>query len=206
VSRITDIIRRFVANYFKPMTKKHVAICVGHSRAGDNGAANVFGVYEWHFNKPLADRVAELIRDSGHLASVVGHYNGNSYGSAMTDAAKQVKMLCADATLELHFNAAGSTSATGFEFLCWHSSKRSGDLATSMQKAFQKAFPDQRNRGVKLNTPADRGSGFLQKTHCPAVICEPFFGSNPHDTAFFNTHREELACAYADGILNWLST
>lgn len=206
MSRITDSIRRFVTNYFKPMQKKHVAICVGHSRAGDKGAANVLGIYEWHFNKPLADRVAELIRDSGHMASIISRYAGNSYGTAMVDVAKQLKTICADVALELHFNSASSASATGFEFLCWHSSKRSNALATSMQEAFQKAFPDQRDRGVKLNTPVDRGSRFLQETHCPAVICEPFFGSNPKDTAFFYEHREELAKAYADGILDWLST
>jgi len=206
VPRIADNIRRFVINYFKPVTKKHVAICVGHSRTKDNGAVNVLGIYEWHFNKPLADRVAELIRDSGQMASVISHYNGNSYGSAMADVARQLKTICADVALELHFNSTSSPSATGFEFLCWHSSKRGNALATCIQKAFQKAFPEQRDRGIKHATPSDRGSRFLQVTHCPAVICEPFFGSNPKDTAFFYEHREELAQAYADGILNWLST
>lgn len=206
MSNIIESIRYFVTDYFKPVTKKHVAICVGHSRAKDKGAVNVLGIYEWHFNKPLADRVAELIRDSGQMASVISHYNGNSYGSAMVDVGKQLKTICADVAVELHFNSASSTTATGFEFLCWHSSERSNALATSMQKAFHKTFPDQRDRGVKLITPADRGGRFLQETHCPAVICEPFFGSNPKDTAFFYAHRDDLAKAYAEGILDWLST
>lgn len=203
---IAGNIRRYVTNYFKPVTKKHVAICVGHSRARDKGAVNVLGVYEWNFNKPIADRTAELIRDSGHMTAVISHYEGNSYGEAMADVAKQLKTIGADVALELHFNSASSPSATGFEFLCWHSSKHGPALADCMRKSFQRTFPEQRDRGIKRATPADRGSRFLQKTHCPAIICEPFFGSNPEDTAFFYGHREELAQAYADGILNWLST
>ena len=198
-------IRRYVRNYFTPMLKKHVAICIGHSRSGDNGASNVEGVYEWHFNKPVADRVAELVRESGHLATVIGRYEGNSYGSAMSDVAKQLRTMQADVAIELHFNSADSPSATGYEFLCWYNGKSGNDLAISLQRSFRKSFPDQRDRGIKLNTSSDRGSGFLRKTHCPAVICEPFFGSNPKDTAYFTDNKEKLAKAYADGILHWLS-
>jgi len=46
----------------------------------------------------------------------------------------------------------------------------------------------------------------LQRTPCPAVILEPYFGSSVEETAFFSSRREELAKSYADAILNWLTS
>jgi hypothetical protein len=74
-----------------------------------------------------------------------------------------------------------------------------------MNKSFAKAFPEQRNRGLKSIDAADRGGLFLRKSHCPALICEPFFGSNAKDTAFFSARMEELAVVYAAGVINWLA-
>jgi N-acetylmuramoyl-L-alanine amidase len=187
------------------MTKKLVAICVGHSRSGDDGAENTDGVTEWSFNQPLANRVCELIEQAGHTAVLVDKYEGGGYTSAMLWLAKHLKTIKADVALELHFNAAGPM-ATGYEFLHWFCSPKGLTLASKMGSAFAKAFPDQRNRGLKSINAEDRGGLFLRKTHCPALICEPFFGSNAKDTAFFSAHREELAKAYAEGIINWLAT
>ena len=185
------------------MTKKLVAICVGHSRAGDKGAVNSEGVSEWAFNQPLAQRVCELIQESGHSTVLVDRYEGTSYSSAMLWLAKRLKELKVDAAIELHFNSAGPM-ATGYEFLHWFCSPRGLTLASKVSTSFAKAFPEQRNRGLKSINAADRGGLFLRKSHCPALICEPFFGSNAKDTAFFSAHREELARAYANGLVNWL--
>jgi N-acetylmuramoyl-L-alanine amidase len=186
------------------MNKKLVAICVGHSRAGDKGAVNVDNVTEWSFNQPLAKRVCELIKDAGHDAVVVSLYNGLGYGTAMNWLAKHLQEIKADVAVELHFNCSDDSKANGYEFLHWFTSHKGLKLADELTQSFAKAFPNQKNRGLKQINAQDRGGLFLSKTHCPAVICEPFFGSNAKENAFFFSHREELAKAYADGILNWL--
>jgi N-acetylmuramoyl-L-alanine amidase len=188
------------------MTKKLVAICVGHSRTGDKGAVNVDNVTEWEFNQPLAKRVCELIRDAGHDCVVVSLYNGSGYSTAMNWLARHLKELKVDAAVELHFNSSDDSRANGYEFLHWFSSPKGLKLADELTRSFAKAFPQQKNRGLKQINAEDRGGVFLRKTHCPAVICEPFFGSNAKENAFFFSRREELARAYADGILNWLTS
>ena len=186
------------------MYKKLVAVCVGHSRYGDDGAVNVDGVTEWAFNQPLAKRVCELVEQAGHSAILIDRYTGTSYSSAMLALAKRLKELKVDVAIELHFNSAGSL-ATGYEFLHWFASPKGVELGHKLLRSFAKHFPDQKNRGLKPIDSTDRGGLFLRKTQCPAVICEPFFGSNEKDTTFFAAHREELARAYSEGILNWLA-
>ena len=185
------------------MNKKTIAICVGHSRSNDDGAVNVDGVTEWAFNQPLAKRVCALVAQAGHNAILVDLYDGPSYGSAMRWLAEHLKQIKADVAVELHFNSAGSM-ATGYEFLYCGTSPKGLTLASKLSASFAKAFPEQKNRGLKALNKSDRGGTFVMKTHCPAVICEPFFGSNRKDSDFFSAHREELAKAYAEGILNWL--
>lgn len=188
------------------MNKKLVAVCVGHSRAGDRGAVNVDNVTEWAFNQPLAKRVCELIKLAGQDAVVVSLYNGSGYTAAMTWLANHLKEIGANVAVELHFNCSDESKANGYEFLHWFTSPKGLTLAKELEQSFGKAFPQQKNRGLKQINAQDRGGLFLSKTLCPAVICEPFFGSNAKENAFFFGHREELAKAYADGILNWLAS
>ena len=35
-----------------------IALCVGHSRQGDSGAASVDGTTEWDYNSDLAERIS----------------------------------------------------------------------------------------------------------------------------------------------------
>jgi N-acetylmuramoyl-L-alanine amidase len=185
------------------MSKK-IAICVGHSRFGDTGAVNTDGVSEWAFNKPLAERTAELLRDAKHDVKVWSEYSGSGYSSAMSWIAEQIREYNADVAVELHFNSAGPT-ANGYEFLHWHRAGRSARLASCFHFSFKKFFPERKSRGLKAISSGDRGSAFLQRTHCPAAILEPYFGSNVEETAFYSARREELARAYADAIISWLS-
>jgi N-acetylmuramoyl-L-alanine amidase len=185
------------------VTKKLVAICVGHSRAGDKGAVNTDGVTEWSFNQPLAKRICELVEDAGHSTVLIDRYEGKSYNSAMLWLTKRLKELKVDVAIELHFNSAGPL-ATGYEFLHWFCSPKGVSLGHKMLRSFSKMFPEQRNRGLKSINAEDRGGLFLRKSHCTALICEPFFGSNAKDTAFFSAQKEKLAVVYADGIVNWL--
>jgi N-acetylmuramoyl-L-alanine amidase len=122
----------------------------------------------------------------------------------MSWIAEQIREYGADVAVELHFNSAGP-NAEGYEFLHWNRSSRSARLASCFHFSFKKFFPTRKSRGLKPISKEDRGSAFLQRTHCPAAILEPYFGSNAEETNFYSARREELARAYADAILSWLS-
>jgi N-acetylmuramoyl-L-alanine amidase len=184
---------------------KKIAICVGHSRSGDNGATTVDGESEWEFNHPVALQMERLLRKAGHDALVFYDYKGSSYSSAMSWVAKEIRDFGASLAVELHFNS-GPPTANGYEFLYWHRSARSGRLASCFHFEFKKAYPQLRSRGLKPLNSTSRGAAFVQRTHCPAILMEPFFGSNEKECDFFADRKDELAKVYSDAILNWLES
>lgn len=180
-----------------------IAICIGHSR-GDGGAVSTGGVNEWAFNRDLGARVLRILRERGQEAVLVDRYPAGGYGSAMDWLAEDLKSMGATVAVELHFNAAGVASAHGHEWLHWHSSVAGRRLAQCLDRRMCEAFPALRRRGlVAIRQEKERGGGFLRKTPCPAVICEPFFGTNRVEWDFYSARRDELAQVMADGMDDW---
>jgi N-acetylmuramoyl-L-alanine amidase len=177
------------------------AICVGHSRSGDDGAVSVGGVSEWKFNSRFAQVLAARITKLGHSAVVIDKYSGGNYYAAMTDAAKQVKAAKASVAIELHFNSSDSSKANGHEWLYWSSSEKSKKLALWFDAMFDELplF----SRGILPRFRSDRGAAFLRLTHCPAIICEPFFGSNAKDWKWANENFIAMVDAMAMALIGW---
>ncbi len=179
-----------------------IAICVGHSRkiSGryDGGAYSVpLKINERDFNLKVASQLQDMLDLNGIKSVILDDYKGNGYGSAMADVARQVKEAKASLAIELHFNSA-SPEATGHEWLYWHTSLIGGRIAKKFDSEFSKEFPTIKSRGVKAITKKDRGGKFLELTHCPALILEPFFGSSVLDCSRINV--KGIAEAYAKAI------
>jgi len=180
-----------------------VAICVGHSRSGDKGAVSIGGISEWDWNSKVAHMLKGKLDDAGIDSYVVDHYDGNSYGSAMTWVSADASTQGATIAIELHFNAA-SSSAKGFEYLYWHSSAEGQKLANAFIAAQKSLNTPAPSRGAKPKDGSDRGSGFLSKTPCPAIILEPFFGSNQGEWNYWSERPSALANVYAGAIKTYL--
>lgn len=179
-----------------------IAICIGHSRKingrYDGGAYSpTLKINERDFNLKVASKLQDILDSSGIESVILNDYKGNGYGSAMADVAMQVKKAKASLAIELHFNSA-SPEATGHEWLYWHNSAIGQKIARKFDDEFSKAFPDMKKRGVKAITKKDRGGKFLELTHCPALILEPFFGSSALDCSRINV--KGIAEAYAKAI------
>jgi len=173
-----------------------IGICIGHSRAGDNGAVNTNGVSERTFNGEIGHLTADLLRKEGYTVHVVDKYNGGSYSSAVCWLSDHLAKLGVTVAVELHFNSAGPF-AEGHEWLHWFRSTKGQKLASCFNQAFKETFPDAKPRGVKAADKEDRGSLFLRITRCPAIILEPFFGSNKKETELYAQNKQKLAAAYA---------
>lgn len=177
----------------------HVAIGVGHSRIGDTGARSVGGVSEWVYNDSVAHHLKTKLEQRGIRATVFKHYPKKSYGSAMRWLAKAIKSAGCDICIELHFNSA-SQGAAGFEYLFLNGSMDGRRLAKSIHFSHSSHYITQKDRGVKPLVYGDNGHAFVKKTPVPAVICEPFFGSNFGEWNTFQNATKELATVYANGI------
>lgn len=176
-----------------------IALCVGHSRSQgggrpEGGAISVGGESEWTFNSRLAHGIAaELLACHGIQALVVDRYSGTSYGSAMRWLAAFLRAQGGiRLAVELHFNAAESPSASGHEWLYWHASAAGRALAQACHREVSRDFPQLPARGLKP-IESGRGAEFLRLTHCPAIIAEPFFGSNAQDWKLASTYHAGLA-------------
>lgn len=180
-----------------------IALCVGHSRIGDSGAVNTDGVSEHAFNSTLARLTAHILREQGHEVHVIREYPMKGYSAAMCWLGDYLRKISAQIAVELHFNCAGPL-AEGHEWLHWHNSPKGQRLASCFNAAFKEAFPKSKARGIVAIKPEGRGAGFLLRTPCPAVILEPFFGSNKSETTFFTSRLTALAHAYAEALNDYL--
>ena len=202
--RIGDVI---FPNHRTMPPESLVAICVGHSRhiAGkrDGGAVSAGGVSEWTFNRDLAFQIDRVLREKGVVSFVIDDYKGNGYTDSMRWLASEIKAKGATLAVELHFNAASGT-AKGHEWLFFQTSKEGKRLASALRGAYEEAFPLSANRGIKAKVSGERGGEFLKLTHCPAVICEPFFGDNPAEWQTASSSVSAMAEAMATGITDYL--
>lgn len=180
-----------------------VALCVGHSRNGDKGAVAINGLSEWDFNRERAVRVKALLDSMRIKSQVIDYYQGSSYSSSMQWLANHLLRNEFTLAVELHFNAA-SPSAEGYEYLFWHKSKRGKVLAQTFQAHHGKVFSSAKDRGIEAlgDEAHERGTLFVSLTHCPAIILEPFFGSNSKEVAAYMSEkgRSLLEQHYADSI------
>lgn len=177
------------------------AICIGHSRK-INGRFDG-GAYSPHLRvveRDLNRRVATEMKLLDPSLEIIDTYEGEGYGTAMRWLAAEIKERGCDLAVELHFNDAGET-AKGHEWLYWITSSKSLALATCFRKAFRDAFPEIVDRGLKPKNTGDRGAEFLRLTHCPAIICEPFFGSSGWDCAVIDKKgHKAVATAYVSAL------
>ena len=179
-----------------------IAICIGHSRKigsrYDGGAYSPhLGINERDFNLKVATKLSAKLTCRGIPSKIFDHYEGRGYGSAMADVAAQVKKAGCTVAVELHFNSA-TPSATGHEWFHHPKSTKGKRIAEKFEAVFRRLFPSLKARGCQPRTIRQNGGKFLDYTHCPAIILEPFFGSNESDCDSINI--DTLAEAYANAL------
>lgn len=154
-----------------------LAIVIGHN-AEKQGATRVDTLErEYRYNTRLADAIADLT--SEHDVRIFRRVLGGGYKLELARVYDDVDDWGADASIELHFNSHAKKSATGTEVLS-SSSEKSVVLATNVQAEMVEVL-GLRDRGIKTRARSDRGGGSLYSGRAPAILIEPFFGSNEVD-------------------------
>lgn len=187
---------------------RKIALCVGHSREGDKGAYSVGNKSEWDFNSILARDLSDDLQLKGYSPIVVDFYKGGSYTAAMNWLASFLKSEGVEMAIEFHFNSSDDESSNGFEYLYWHNSSNGKAMAQSFLAAHAEKFQWAKNRGIKPKSSGERGSQFLSKVHCPCIILEPFFGSNPEEWYNYSSQSgaNKLLDVYIKGIDSYLTS
>lgn len=180
-----------------------IALAVGHTQ-GAQGASNADGLSEWEFNKKVAYRVQEKLKELHGIGVDIIHRETVDY-ALYCKAYNMLPSVGYSAVLELHFNSF-SLPAKGAEVLCLKGSKGE-DLANALcgflvNKGWIVRGKD---NGVKYLNQGDRGYNFLSSVssylNCAAVIVEPCFGSNKEDPNYPLTFDVEN---YSDTLVKFI--
>lgn len=170
-----------------------VAICVGHNHKQKGAFSKRLNQSEYDYN----NRVAKLVQEKIPNSEIFNRKYLGGYNTEMEDLAKRVNAKDFDLAIELHFNSLNEQS-NGCEALYFHKSVKAKKHAESFCETIVMEYGI-KNRGIKaLSNSNQNGFGFVKKINAPAIVLEPFFGSNIEANNFINVQR------YADTIVRWI--
>lgn len=163
-----------------------VAVIVGHTIGADKGA---YSAYLKKSEQPYNTEVANALKACAPNMYDVYTHKLQSYYERQKFIAGVLNKQNYDLVIELHFNAA-SPAANGTECLYYFSSTKGKKAAQTIAAGLAYTF-DTTVRGDKgaraLSNKDDRGYWFVYLPKAPAIIVEPFFGSNPEALKFADT-------------------
>lgn len=189
-----------------------VYLDAGHG--GYDPGASYFGRSEKNLTLTIQNLVKQKLESAGY--TVVTSRDNDTFVDLL-DRSKKVNASDSDIFVSIHFNAAGSSSASGIETYYYeygagypsrinatyhNNSSRlslSNQLANSLQSNIV-ASTSGKNNGVKRNTFA-----VLRETTAPAVLLELGYISNPNESQLIATsaYQEKLANGIVKGILDY---
>lgn len=177
-----------------------VGIVIGHTPKAPGAVRVTDGEAEYPWNSRLAQEIRKYLVGAGHQADIFHRRDGLAYGAQIREVYAATDRWGADVTVELHFNGAAAASATGTETL---SSGSAGSLrvAKSVQARMVAAL-GLRDRGILVRKRTDRGGESLHAGRAPAILTEPYFGSNASDCNAADAKFKALAAAIAEGALD----
>jgi len=160
--------------------KLKLAVVVGHTSSSPGACADSpISECEFPYNSDIAQKMESLSGQYGIICKVIFRQKGVSYKRQIQKAYGEVDAFGADISIELHFNSFSDPKAKGTETL---SSGSNGSLqyARATQDEVHKIVK-RGDRGVKVRKIDERGGLSLHTGKAPAILVEPFFGSNKKD-------------------------
>lgn len=177
------------------LSDRHIVLDPGHG-GRDPGAIGLGGIYEKSLTPPIANRVADRLRNAG--ANVTITREGDYYVSLEQRAAIS-NSHNTDAFISLHFNAYPILSAQGIS--TFYYSRPGQQLAKSVQASLYSNVTLY-NCGVKRED-----YHVLRNTAAPAILIELGFITNPHDLNIIQTvdYEQQVAEAITSGLIDYFN-
>ncbi|MCK9513575.1 MAG: N-acetylmuramoyl-L-alanine amidase [Pigmentiphaga sp.] len=180
----------------RPLPTRRIALVVGHNPRAQGAVRVTDGRTEYDWCGALAEQVAAL--EPGRYV-VIRRTPG---AGEIARAYAEVDASGATASVELHFNSFSTPSATGTETLI-SGSAASRRLATLVQAEMVAAL-GLRDRGLKQTAPKQGGHAALNAGRPPAILIEPYFGSNRADCEAADRSLPALAAGIHRACLAYL--
>ena len=173
-----------------------IAYVVGHNR-DKRGAVRVdTKETEYDFMGRIGSLMAEMAGDiEGVEVKIFRREPGLGYKREIEAVYDAVDEWGADVSIEGHFNSFDDPRANGCETLSSGSVK-----SLALAKAVNDAIIDEsgaKDRGILTRSRQDRGGRSLFSGRAPAIMIEPFFGSNAADCQKFRGAEAERRLAGA---------
>jgi len=164
-----------------------IAIVIGHNSKAQGAVRATDGRTEYDWNSELA----ELIRTHNPTGvKIFRRRPVGGYSKEIDRVYAEVDKWGADCSIELHFNAFKPTSTGGLTL----SSGSSGSMALAqLVRKSMKIAVGNRDRGVKVRGRKDRGGRSLWQGKAPAIMTEPYFGSNPVECHMVDEAMDQMA-------------
>jgi N-acetylmuramoyl-L-alanine amidase len=184
-----------------------VAVSVGHDEVRQGAYSPTLDLHEWQWCSVLARQLDTELGLRGMESRIFVREPGGQYSEQMAQLCAKINDWQAShrgLVVGLHFNSTTEGWAGGCA-LHWPSSTAGRALAVALAAAASKAIGN-RNRGaIAQDRSWNAGRPplwLLQLTREPAVILEPFFGSNESDARAGDRALQsgELARGLADAI------
>lgn len=167
-----------------------LAIVVGHNSKARGAVMVTTGAAEYDWNTDLAKMICTLARPEDNVEiAIFNRLPGLPYWQEIDNCYMAVDAWGADCSIELHFNGSTSAKAEGCATLS-SGSQKSSLLAAHLQEKMVGTISMDDDGVIKLKRQ-DRGGRSLHAGRAPAVLIEPFFGSN-HTEATRADQRKPL--------------
>ena len=175
-----------------------ILLTVGHSKLKNGSITSADGSKfgggnEYTYCKSLSKYVKKYIQKNGHEVDLVVCPEGQftKYTEEKTYKIAIEHATSYDLVMELHLNAAATSTAEGCEVL--YKTSKGKKYADKIQKQLAKVF---KNRGtVKMDNLY-----MLNQTKAPAIILETFFCTNPKEWKYAVEHKTKIAKLIANGV------
>ena len=173
-----------------------VTIDAGHGGEDSGATGSLNGYFESHAVLDIALRLRALLERHVEVQMT----REDDTFTSLPERCRMANEWGADILVSLHLNSA-TPDASGFEVFTSGSTK-SKDLAKKVWSRHTKAFPDQKDRGVKT-----AGFYVLKHSDMPAVLTEGCFLSNDAENQWVSLDetRQQMAEAIGQGILDYFN-
>ena len=173
-----------------------VTIDAGHGGEDSGATGSLNGYFESHAVLDIALRLRALLEKHVEVQMT----REDDTFTSLPERCRMANEWGADIFVSLHLNSATS-DASGFEVFTSGSTK-SKDLAKRVWSRHTKAFPDQKDRGVKT-----AGFYVLKYSDMAAVLTESCFLSNDAENQWVSLDetRQQMAEAICLGILDYFN-